>query len=115
MAETIHPDEAKTRPPDARLVFDEGDYDHALRCYYLARDWAVMSGQAFRQDVYGIINRPHHPRNPASERMVPEELINIDGWSLTVDLWCADDAALEWLRSLAVPEGSRLVEPESEE
>jgi hypothetical protein len=65
----IDPDTAKRRPPDVQIVFVEGDYSHALKCSYAARAWAVETGQPFRHDIYGIINRPHHPECPAGERM----------------------------------------------
>jgi hypothetical protein len=115
MAKTIDRDEAQTRLPDARLVFDEGNYNHALRCYYVARDWVVTSGQAFRHDIYGIIEHPHHSRCPRGQYHVPQDLIDVEGWSVTVNIWCADDAALEWLGAQPAPEGSRLIKAESKE
>jgi hypothetical protein len=111
----INSEIAKTRPPDLKLIFDEGNYDYALQCYFVARDWVVMSGQAFREDIYGIIEHPHHPACPIGEYNVPAEMVHVGGWTLTVNIWCADDAALEWLRAQPIPEGSRLVERESEE
>jgi len=109
----INAEEARNRLPDVQLVFDEGNYDHALQCYSAAQDWVLMSGQAFREDIYGVINHPYHPRCPVGDYNVPGELFEVEAWSLTVDIWCADDSALEWLCALPVPEGSRLINHES--
>ena len=96
--------------PDAQLIFSEGDYEHALRCYYRAREWVMTTGQCFRRDMEGIIRSPQHPQSP-SERtgFVPQELISEQGWRCTIDLYFAAPTALDFIKSLELPEDSRLV------
>jgi hypothetical protein len=108
---TISSDEAKSRPPDVQVIFSDGDYDHALTCFSRAQGWIIETGQMFRQDIYGIINHPHHPKCPVGEYEVPPELLGVSvrGWNLTIDIWCADAEALESLWSLPLPEEARMV------
>jgi hypothetical protein len=101
--------EVERRKPDAQVLFSEGDYEHALRCYYTAKAWVLDTGQCFRQDLVGYIRSPQHPESP-SERsaFVPEELIAKPGWYCTIDLYVAGAATLDYLKSLELPEGARL-------
>lgn len=95
------------------LVFDQGDYRHALRCYEAAKTWAVETGAAYRDGLAGTIHRPHHPESPASDPIVPNHLLGSPLWSLTVDNECDADT-LEWLRGVPVPDGARLVFPDTD-
>jgi hypothetical protein len=102
--------EVERPEPNAQVVFTGGDYDHALRCYYRAREWVLNTGQCFRRDMEGIIRSPQHAESP-SERtgFVPQELINKQGWSCTIDLYFAAPTALDFIKGLELPEDSRLV------
>lgn len=105
---TISPDEANRRPPDVKIMFSEGNYDHALECYYRAKEWVVETGQVFRRDIYGILQHPHHPQCRVGVYEVPPELIDARGWSTTLDIWCANENALNSLKTLKLPEGAVL-------
>lgn len=101
--------EVERPTPDAQVVFEEGNYEHALRCYYAAKEWVLDTGQCFRKDLEGYIRSPQHPESP-SERsaFVPQELMHKPGWFCTIDLYVANPAALDFLRGLELPKGARL-------
>lgn len=88
-------------PLVAHHVYNNGDYDHALKCYFAAKEWAIDTGACWKDGLHGVINRPHHELCPSSCRIVPPELINQGGWNVTVDFFC-DDAAREWLLRQAI-------------
>jgi hypothetical protein len=96
--------------PTFKLTFGKGNYTHALNAYQLAHHWIESTGLAVQPDVRGTVNRPHHRKCPASERMVPEWLLNVDGWSVSSDLHCGHSSTAEWIKSLPLPEGARLAE-----
>lgn len=94
--------------PDAILTFLKGDYRHALECYVEAQAWIIETGQSERKDIFGIINRPAHPQNPVEEKTCPMELLDDREWSLSVDIFCAGEKALDFIKNLDIPNNSAL-------
>ena len=95
-------------PMHHRLVleFSPGDYEHSVKCYFAAKQWALDSGQCFNPKLDAIIHSPSHPDCPAESRIVPQELINRPGWTLRVEIACVDQETLDWLLGLDLPEGA---------
>jgi hypothetical protein len=96
------------KAPDAKLTFSEGNYNRALFSYMEAIEWVQITGQANRKDMCGVINRPAHPESPAEIILVPKELLDEENWTLTVNIFCDTPEALEFLKSLDIPDNSRL-------
>lgn len=101
---------AKTRPPDIKLILGETEYNRAFQFEFAVWNWIANNSLAFRSDLYGIIEQPGHPQCPPEQWPIPDEVKRLGGWSLTVRIWAANAAALNWLRSLQLPENSRLEE-----
>lgn len=97
----------ETRPPDLRLVFKEGDYSHALRCYERARQWLLCGNVMLSLlRLEALINGPiYQGRQP--EKVIPLEwTAATGGWSVTVDFWILDGTARGFLLRVAPPEGA---------
>ncbi len=94
--------------PDAILIIFKGNYQHALECYFEAQSWILETGQSERKDIFGVINRPSHPHSPSESKTCPADLLDDPEWSLSVDIFCADKSALDWVKSLDIPNNSAL-------
>ena len=104
--------EAAADPLYAQLAFRKGSYEHALHCYHDVRFWILENGLAYASDIAGIIYHPVHPQSPAGEKVVPMELVEQDGWQVTCDFWCDDQAALDRLLKLDLPPETELLDEE---
>lgn len=92
-----------------KMVFPTGDYAHALSCYFEAQEWVQFSGLLGYEGYDGYLHSPAHPQMEKGSRYIPEELVDADGWSVTVDYRYTDDAFLMHLQSIPMPEGVVLV------
>lgn len=93
-----------------KLTFASGNYDHAILCYMEAKRWVLSTGLWNHPLVEGIIQHPDHAESPAGEFTVPTDLVDAEGWSITVTITCKHPAAEEFLKSLKLPSNSQLTE-----
>ena len=96
-----------------RLVFTEGDYHHALRCHFDARDWLLFNGLCFRDGFGGIIHSPRFKDQDCPGSVVPAEWADAKtGWRTTVTLEFAETSEIPdpvaWLKTLELPESAKL-------
>lgn len=95
--------------PDLVLEFTKGDYNHSLQCYERAKHWVVETGQAFREDMCGIINRPSHPQSSSDDRIAPFHLLADKNWTVRVEFFTTTEEVFDWLKSLNLPEDSEFL------
>jgi len=93
--------------PDARMTYSSGDYEHAVRCYYHAKEWLLNNGLATRADLCGNIFAPAHPFSPTDSKIVPPNLLNLPGWTVTVTFFGSENA-LSYLQTVPLPKGATL-------
>lgn len=100
-------DEVTPTFPVARLEFERGDYNHAIRCYEIAKRWAVEHGLASHPYLRGIISRPDHPQCPSAMREAPLELLEDPQWRIYMEFWCYDAVTLVDLNAMEKPGDTR--------
>ena len=93
----------------ARLIFTEGDYNHALACFEVAKEWAIKTGQWNHPDLGATIFPPMFIRGQDPGKFVPMEMVGLQGWQTHVFIECQHFETMVWLSNLELPSNSKLI------
>src|SRR6185369_11918918 len=96
------------REPDARVMFEKGDYGHAISCYHEAKEWTLANGMCFASGVAGIIQSPTF-RGQKANGIIPSDWdTNEKSWQTQICIWLDGPAGLAWLRGVKPPDNATI-------
>lgn len=95
-------------PLAAQMVYDEGDYSHALRCHDNAKTWAKENGLTGMKGLSAFVHPPDHPESPSMDPIAPDFLLDSSLWTITVEFRC-EGKVRDAILALTPPPNARFV------